>query len=212
MFLDRDGLTGAPSPLPVPFLVLPMCRNAAQCSTGVFPSRRHQARLELHFTLGVGGHDDECVFPKKQPPNSTFIIHPAAPSSPTCPYLLLLLGLSPWTCTLEMMANPKRVGPPHPTSAQLWLSSAWCSYRLDLCIQTATSAAGGRARGTLSLARRPLSQLFHASQLRQNLAVPPLPALYTTLSLPSAANSPWDTISFPPWPFPLCWMWLRCIP
>lgn len=137
-------------------------------------------------------------FPRTRPPNSTFIIHPAAPSSPTWPYLLLLLGLSPWTCTLEMMVKPKRVGPPHPTSAQLWLSPAWCSYCLDLCIQTATSAAAGRATGTLSLARRPLSQLFHASQLRQNLAVPPLPALYTMLSLPSAANSPWDTISFPP--------------
>lgn len=103
-FLDRDVL--ASFPLPVPFLVLPICRNAAQLpchpkhSSAVIPHLEYSQPGDVRHLLNFVSLWEwvammvNVYFQRTRPPvpNSSFIIHTAVCSSPARPYLLLLLG------------------------------------------------------------------------------------------------------------------------
>lgn len=194
----RDG---SPTPRPPPAR---LCRHR---SPGGFPPRRHQETsrdiIELRFALRTGGNDDERAFPKDaaaacsqfqlhRSPGCSQCSRPAVP--PAAASRCFLRGPP----LLEVTANPKRAGPPHPTSAQPWLRPTRCSHHLDPCMQTATSAAAGRAMGPRRWHDVSRPRCFvPLGEGRTRLSH--LPLLFTPccsfLLLPALCG---DTTSFPP--------------
>lgn len=105
-FCTGMGSQAHPPLSPVPFLVLPTCRDAAELPA----TPQHGSALIAHLEYSQAGDSRHLLsfvslrewvammtnmrLPRTPWPvhNSSFVIHPAAPSSPAWPYLLLLLG------------------------------------------------------------------------------------------------------------------------
>ena len=121
-FLDRDGLTGASSPLPVPFLVLPICRDAAQLpgrpkhSSAVVAHREHSQPGDIRRSLNFVSLWEwvatmvDVYFPRTGPPvpNSSFHRSPGCSqlSRPAVPPRRFS-ALSAWTSAVGVDGKPR---------------------------------------------------------------------------------------------------------